>query len=396
MMRLVIVGNGVAGVNTVLTVLKSRPDADITVYSEEPYLYYPRPKLWDFLSGKISLEQLYFYPRQWYDERGIKVQLGRRVTQIRPSDKTVTLDNGESASYDCLLLATGGLSSVPPLENVGYSGVFTLRNVDDALAIREYASRVGTAVVIGGGLLGLESARGLKEFGLDVTVIEFFPWLLPRQLDQQGATVLRRKFEKMGIPVITEATSQAIEGDGRAKGVLLKDGRHVPGELVLISTGVRCNSALAAATGLKVNRGVVVDDHLRTDAPDIYAVGDVAEFSGRSYGIIPAAIEQARVAGANIAGQTNEVYKGTVASNTLKVVGVDLTSVGTFNAPDESYQEHRFLDIDKGIYRKLVTHEDRLVGAILLGVPKEVVGIIKLIREAEPLGVPIESLLNPS
>jgi nitrite reductase (NADH) large subunit len=395
-MRLVIVGNGVAGINTVLTVSKNRPDADITVYSEERYLYYPRPKLWDFLSGKISLEQLYFYPQSWYDERGIKVHLGRSVKEIKPGDKTVTLDNGQSAPYDCLLLATGSLASVPPIENVKCPGVFTLRSVDDALAIRKYAGGARAAVVIGGGLLGLESARGLKDLGLEVTVVEFFPWLLPKQLDQQGAVVLNKKFEGMGIQVVTGAASQAIEGDGRATGVLLKDGRHLPGELVLISTGVRCHTALAVAAGLKVNRGVIVDEHLRTDGPDIYAVGDVAEFDGRSYGIIPAAIEQARIAGANIAGQVNEAYRGTVPSNTLKVVGVDLTTVGTFNAPNESYQEHRFLDPDKGIYRKFVVNENRIVGAILLGVPKEVVSTLKLIREAQPLSVPIESLLNPA
>lgn len=392
-MHFVIVGNGVAGITAAQAIQKSRPDADITVYSLEPYLYYPRPKLWDFLSGKISLEALYFHPREWYEERGIKVHLGVSVTEIDRRAKKVRLSTGAADAYDRLLLANGGLPFVPPIENVGVEGVFTLRNIDDALAIREYAARARTAVVIGGGLLGLESARGLKDLGLEVTVLEFFSWLLPKQLDEQGSEVLARQIEGMGIRTITGAMSEAIEGDGRAAGVRLKDGRHVPGDIVLVSAGVRPDVGLASAAGLQVERGVVVNEHLQTSDPIVYAAGDVAEFAGHVYGIIPAAVEQGRAAGTNMAGG-DVTYTGTVPSNTLKVVGIDLTTIGTFNAPDDEYREYRVRDLEKGIYKKLVVNQNRLTGAILLGLPKEVLRISRLVRQAEPLEEPVEALLE--
>ncbi len=393
-MRLVIVGNGVAAVNAALTALKVRPNAEITVFSEEPYYYYPRPRLWEFLPGKLSLEQLYFYPPSWYEERGIMVQLGTPVAQIKPTDRAVILKNGQGASYDRLLLANGGLSFIPPIENVRQRGVFALRNVEDALAIRAYAERARSAVVIGGGLLGLESARGLKDLGLQVTVVEMAPWLLPRQLDEPGAAILREIFEGIGIKTITGAITQAIEGETQATGILLKDGRRIPGELVLISAGVRSNTALAAAAGLQVNRGVVVDEHMQTSAPDIYAAGDVIEFQQRSYGIIPAAIEQARVAGASLCGESEPTYQGTVPSNTLKVVGISLTTVGTTDAPNGNYREYRISDSSRGLYKKLVVNNNKLVGAILLGFPKETAQITRMVREQEPLDRPVEELLQ--
>jgi nitrite reductase (NADH) large subunit len=393
-MRLVIIGNGVAAINTAQAVLKNMPDTDIAVYSEEPYLYYPRPKLWEFLPGKLTLEQLYFHPAEWYEDRGINVHLGTPVAEIRPADESVVLHDGQAVSYDRLLLANGGIPFIPPIENVAYEGVFTLRTVEDALAIRAYAGEVSAAVVIGGGLLGLESARGLKELGLEVTVIEVAPWLLPRQLDRDGAAVLNRTFEDMGIKTVTGSICQAIEGEGRVAGIRLKDGRHISGELVLVSAGIRSNTTLASAAGLVVNRGVVVNEHLQTSDPLIYAAGDVIEFQETSYGIIPAAVEQARIAGDNLSDQTDVVYKGTISSNTLKVVGISLTTVGTFSAPDDSYQEYRVSDPARGVYKKIVVKDNKLVGAILLGFPQEMARITKLVRQEKPLEGPVEDLLQ--
>ena len=393
-MHVVIIGNGVAAINTARAVLNHQPTADVTVFSEEPYLYYPRPKLWDFLPGKLSLDDLYFYPASWYEEHGIDVHLGQKVTAIDPEGRSVTLSNGQAVRYDRLLLANGGFPFVPPIENAGNAGVFTLRNIADALAIRAYAEQAQSALVIGGGLLGLESARGLRDLGLAVTVIEIAPWLLPKQLDQAGANVLMRTFESMGIRTITEAICQEIDGEDRATGVFLKDKQRISGELILISAGIRCDTALAVNAGLQVNRGVVVNEHMQTSAPDIYAAGDVCEFHGRCYGIIPAAIEQARVAGANLGGQTDVRYAGTIPSNTLKVAGIDLTSVGVINPPDESYQEFRASDPAQGRYKKLVVKDNKLVGAILLGFPKEMPRIASLIRQETPLEVPVEELLH--
>ena len=393
-MHLVVIGNGVAAINAAQAVLKNKPDTDITVYSEEPYLYYPRPKLWDFLPGKLTLEQLDFHPAEWYEERGINIRLGTPVAEIRPADKSVVLPGGQTVSYDRLLLANGGIPFIPPIENVACEGVFTLRTIDDALAIRAYAGDVSSAIVIGGGLLGLESARGLKDLGLEVTVVEVAPWLLPRQLDDEGAAVLKRAFEDMGIKTVTGSICQAIEGEGRVAGIRLKDGRHLSGELVLLSAGIRCNTALASAAGLDVNRGVVVNERMQTSDPLIYAAGDVIEFQEKCYGIIPAAIEQAQVAGANLSGQSDMVYQGTIPSNTLKVVGISLTTVGTFSAPDESYQEYRASDPERGLYKKMVVKDNKLVGATLMGFPQEMARITKLVRQERPLEDSVEDLLQ--
>lgn len=394
-MRLAIVGNGVAGVTTASTAAKTQPDSEIVIYSEESYLYYPRPKLWDFLCGKLSLDQLYFYPQEWYDQRNIRVRLGTKVSAIRPNAKLVVLADGATEPYDRLVLANGSTPFVPPMENVTAPGVFTLRNVQDALAIQEYARNAQRAIVIGGGLLGLESARGLKDLGLDVTVVEFFPWLLPRQLDEQGARVLASKFEKMGIHTITNAVTQSILGDQRAEGVALKDGRKLPGEIVIVSTGVRPNIVLAAEAGLQVQKGVIVDPYMQTTAPDVFAVGDAIEFDGRAYGIIPPAIEQARVAGANVIEPRSQTYKGTIPSNTLKVVGIDLTTVGQVNPPEtDGCVQHRLADETRGVYKKLVVADNRLVGAILMGDPKSVSRISRMIKEGQPLTQPVDALLQ--
>ncbi len=393
-MRLLIVGNGVAGVTTAATAVKNRPDVEIEIFSEEPYLYYPRPKLWDFLSGKIALDQLPFYPPEWYAQRGITIHLGAPVKAVRPVDKTVVVTDGATVKYDRLVLANGSTPFVPPLDNVCAPGVFTLRTIDDALAIRRYAETCRTAVVIGGGILGLESARGLKDFGLDVTVLEYFPWLLPKQLDPEGAAVLASRFDGMGIKTITGAVSTGIAGEQRAEAVLLKDGRRIAGDIFLVSAGVRPNIGLAAEAGLEVNRGVIVNEYLESGAPDVYAAGDAIEFQGRTYGIIPPAIEQGRVAGANMVNPHSQQYHGTIPTNTLKVAGVDLTTVGQFTAPDATYQEYRLADPEHGIYRKLVTHDDRLVGAILYGAPQSVPRVSRLIRDGQPLSEPVEQLLQ--
>jgi nitrite reductase (NADH) large subunit len=395
-MHLLIVGNGVAGVTTAATAVKNDPSVQVEIFSEEPYLYYPRPKLWDFLSGKITLDQLYFYPLEWYAQRGITLHLGIPVGAVQPTLKTITRVDGVTVAYDRLLLANGSTPFVPPLANARLPGSFTLRSVNDALAIRRYveAENCRTAVVIGGGILGLESARGLKDLGLQVTVLEFFPWLLPKQLDPEGATVLTHTFNDMGIATITGVVSTGIAGEARAEGVLLKDGRRIAGDLILVSAGVRPNIALAASAGLDANRGVMVNEYLESSAPDVYATGDIIEFQGHTYGIIPPAIEQARVAGANMVTPRSEQYLGTVPSNTLKVVGVDLTTVGQFTAPDATYREYRQADPDHSIYKKLVTHDNKLVGAILYGVPKAVSRISRLIRDGQPLDKSVEQLLQ--
>ena len=365
-MRHVIIGNGVAGI-TAAAELADREAGEIEVYAAEPYPYYFRPQLPRFLGGEISQDRLIARPPSWYEERGIVVHLDAPVARLEPDQKRIVLEDGSEVAYDRLLLAIGGLPFVPPIEGSDKEGVFTLRTLEDALAIKAYAPRCERAVVIGGGLLGLESARGLQGLGLPVTALEFFPRLLPRQLDEEGAAVFRTMVEDLDIGVAVGANTQEILGDGTVEGVVLQDGREFPAQLVLVATGMRCNAGLAAEAGLEVERGVVVDDHLRTSAPDVYAAGDVTSFKGRSWGIIPQAREQAVVAAANMAG-ADLVYQEIVPSTTLRIAGIHLTSCGKEPSAEEAdWTVYRQADPAAGAYKKLALEDDVAVQAIVIG-----------------------------
>jgi nitrite reductase (NADH) large subunit len=362
----VIVGNGVAGVTAAQSIVRADPSAEVHIFGAEPYPYYRRPLLWEFIAGQIEQDELIFRPPEWYAQRGIHLHLGVPATTLDPAAHRLTLADGSQADYDRTLLATGGRPFVPPCEGTDKEGVFTLRTLDDARAIKAYVQQVATAVVIGGGLLGLETARALHTAGLDVTVVEFFPYLLPRQLDQEGAQVLQSLLEAQGLQVITGATTEAVLGNVCADCIRLKDSRIVAGDLVLFSTGIRSEVSLAKEAGLEVNRGIVVDGHLQASAEDIFAAGDAAEFDGLVYGIIPPAIEQARVAAANMVAPDSTTYTGTLPTTTLKVAGAELTSLGECVVEGDEYTQLRHADPATGHYRKVVLREGRIVGAILL------------------------------
>ncbi|MBC7251362.1 MAG: NAD(P)/FAD-dependent oxidoreductase [Anaerolineae bacterium] len=363
-MRHVIIGGGVASITAAIE-LARRQAGEIELYTAERYPYYFRPRLPYFLAGEIAQEDLYVHPLSWYENKGIAVHLDSKVERLMPDQKRVLLANGSEVPYDRLLLATGGVSFIPPIEGTDKKGVFALRTLDDAITIREYAAHCQEAVVIGGGLLGLEAARGLRALGLSVTALEFFPRLLPRQLDAEGSAVFQRLIEGLGINVGLQAETKSIVGKGEVRGVVLKDGREFAAQMVLVAAGARSNAGLAAEAGLRIDRGIAVDEHMATDAPDIYAAGDAA-FRGRAWGIIPVARAQALVAAANMAGD-NALYEEVVPSNTLKIVGIDLTSAGTVTPEDEGFVEIRRSDPEAGVYKKLVLKDNTLVGAIVLG-----------------------------
>lgn len=389
-MKFVIICNGVAGITAARAL--SEEWGAVEVYTQQAYHYYPRPRLQSFLAGEIELEELLMYPSSWYEERGIAVHLGTEVVGLDPTAKRITLADGSQVPYDRLLLAVGSRPFVPPIEGVDKDGVFTLRTIEDALAIKRWAEGAKRAVVIGSGLLGLEAARAFTVLGLEVSTLEQGPYPLRRQLDAEGGALMRELIGAMGIEVVVEASSRAILGDDNATGVLLEDGREIEGDLILISAGVRCNVELAQKAGLEVNQGVVVDEHLRTSAEDVYAAGDVAEFRGRVYGIIPASLEQARAAAANMLGQ-DVPYEGTIPSNTLQVVGIDCTSIGVIHPPEgEGYQKLR--KSGAGVYKKLVLKDGLLVGAILLGDKKDATLIGRLIRAEADVSRHVESLLD--
>ncbi len=394
MRRYVIVGNGVAGVTAAQNIARSDPGAEVHILSSEPYLYYQRPRLWEFLAGEIEQEELIFRPRSWYDGQGIQVHLGVRAAALDPAGRRLTLADGGRMSYDRLLLASGGRSFVPPFAGTDKDGVFTLRTLDDALAMKTYAEGIEGAVVIGGGLLGLETARALLSLGLNVWVLEFEPHLLPRQLDAEGAEVLQSLLEDLGLRILTGAVTESIQGERSATGVRLKDGAVVEGELVLISTGIRSRVELAREAGLEVNRGVIVDEQLRTSAADVYAAGDVAEFEGVVYGIIPAATEQALAAAANMVSAGSATYNGTVPSTTLKIVGLDLTSLGEATAAGDEFVVLQRVDLANGVYQRLTLRHGQIVGAILLGDTQNVQPLKRLITTGRDVSAYSERLLE--
>lgn len=366
MERYVVVGNGVAGVTAAQAIARARPGANIHIYAVEPYPYYRRPQLPDYIAGVVTEADIFYRPSQWYEQQGLQVHLGTPVVELDPQAHRLRLADGREVPYDRLLLATGGLAWLPPMEGSDRRGVFTLRTLDDARAIRRFALSARRGVVIGGGLLGLETARALRALGLEVTVLEFAPYLMPRQLDREGAAVLETLLRQMEIHPVTGAVTEAILGDGAVRAVRLQDGREFPADLVVCSTGIRPDGALARQAGLAINRGVVVDRHLQTSAPDVYAAGDVAEWNGIVYGIVPAAVEQARGAAANMVTPGSTSYSGTLPATTLKVVGAELTSLGECTMESDDLVQLRRADPQAGRYRKLVLRDGRIVGAILL------------------------------
>ena len=389
-----IVGNGVAGVTAAQAIRRADPGAEVHIFGAEPYAYYRRPLLWGFIADQIEQDDLYYRPPAWYAARGIHLHLGVEATGLDPAAHRLTLADGASLRYDRLLLATGARSLVPPNVKMDKAGIFTLRTLGDALAIKAYASDVSTAVVIGGGLLGLETARALRTAGLEVTVVELLPYLLPRQLDAEGAEVLHFLLENQGLRLITDAKTSAILGNGRVDSILLEDGRALPAELVLCSTGIRSEITLARTAELEVNCGVVVDEQLRTSARDVFAAGDAAQFQGQIYGIIPPAIEQARAAAANMVAPGSATYAGTLPSTTLQVAGAELTSVGETLAEGDCYTVLRRADMPAGHYRKLLLHCGRLIGAIVLNESERVRSITRLVEQGVDVSAHAEQLLD--
>ncbi len=364
-MTYLIIGNGVAGNAAAESIRKYDPQGKIVVFSQESRPFYYVPALPEYVAGEKAADQIIIHHQKWYDLHGIDLHLDTRVTKIDPDQKFVETDKGERFFFDKLLLATGGNSFVPPIPGADAPGVFTLRTLADADRLKQKAAQAKTAVLIGGGLLGLEAGNGLRKLGLKVVVVEFFPRLLPRQMDVPGATILARQMEDLGFTFYLGAKTREIISGPDGLQVCLESGEKLKGDLVLISAGVRPDLTLAQALGLDIDKGVKVDDTMKTSRDDVYAAGDLIEHRGRFYGIWPAALEQGRVAGAAMAGQA-ATYAGTLPSNVLKVVGIDLVAAGDIDA-DGKLKAIVHTDSAQKTYRKLVIQDNLLVGAILLG-----------------------------
>jgi nitrite reductase (NADH) large subunit len=384
--NVVIVGNGVAGVTAARIVRDRAPDARISIYTREPHHYYYRPRLPEVVAGELGLKDILANPPEWYASRRIDVHLSSPVTSVDVPGRRILLGDGSVVPFDRLLVASGSDAFVPPVEGARTPGAFALRTADDAVAIHEWAGRSSRAVVVGCGLLGLESARGLRASGLDVTVLENSGRLLPRQLDERGGAVLERLVSALGIRITKHAKTTAVRGGERVTGVALEDGTTLPADLVLFATGVRSASGFLSESGIKIDHGVVVDCDMRTSVPDVFAAGDVAEFNGRSWGIVPVALAQADAAGRSITGDTGPKRCDVVPSATLKITGVDVFSAGVQSCPDPGCEEFVEEDPDGRRYRKIVTREGRIIGAIVIGSRKGVREIGAMIEKGTPVG----------
>lgn len=393
-MRYVVIGGGIAGLTAARRIRALDPSAEVTVLQEEPVLYYLRPGLISVLAGEKAIADISPFPREWFERQGIAYRAGVRAARLVPDRREVELEGGDVLRYDRVLLATGAEPFIPPIPGLSpdREGIFALRRAADAARITAYLERARRAIVVGGGLLGLEAARALTRRGLSAVVLESRPWLLPRQLDRQGSGVLARALGEMGIEVRTGAVCRGIPGEGAVAGVELEGGERVAGEMVLVSTGIVPRTDLARGAGIGVGRGIVVDDHMATSAPDVLACGDAAEWRGRVYGVVPAAREQAEVAAANVVEPGSVRYGGTVPAVRLKVAGVDLLCVGETQPEGGPHSEARYADPERGIYRKFVwDKKGKLVGAIVLGEKAPAVeALVKGGVEAPPI---LEDLL---
>lgn len=368
-MKLVLVGNGMAGIRTVEELLKSAPDMyDITVFGDEPHPNYNRIMLSPVLAGEQTVEQIILNGRDWYEAHGITLHAGRKVVKIDRRQRYVEADDGTRAEYDRLLLATGSRPFILPVPGADLEGVVGFRDIADVDAMIDAASRYGDAVVIGGGLLGLEAANGLKSRGMNVSVVHIAPWLLERQLDRPAAGLLQRNLEAKGLKFLLETqTQELVRGEsGRVCAVKFTSGETVPAALVVMATGIRPNTALAESAGLHCHRGIVVNDTMQTFDPAIYAVGECVNHRGIAYGLVAPLFEQAKVCANHLAEHGVARYQGSMTSTKLKVTGIDLFSAGDF-AGGEGCEEIVFQDPGRGAYKKLVLRDNRVTGACLYG-----------------------------
>lgn len=360
-----IVGNGAAGNSCAEAIRKHDKTGLILIFAKERYPFYYIPGLPEYLSGERPLNRLIIHDEEWYRNNGIELHLETEINKIDGTKKLAHTREGKAYSYDKLLLATGGNSFVPPIKGADNQGVFTLRTIADADAIQEKARKSKKLTLIGGGLLGLEAGNGLRKLGLEVTVVEFFPRLLPRQMDVPGAALLQKQMEDMGFRFYLGATTREIVRQNGGLSVRLESGEAINTDMVLISAGTRPDLAIAKSLGLEIDKGVKVDDTMKTGLDDIYAAGDLIEHRGRYYGLWTAAMEQGKIAGAAMAGQPS-TYEGTVPSNILKVVGIDLLAVGEIDV-EGKFESLVSKDEGRKTYRKLVIKDNTIIGTILLG-----------------------------
>jgi nitrite reductase (NADH) large subunit len=384
--RLVVVGNGMAGMRAVEELLKIAPDMyDITVFGDEPYPNYNRIMLSPVLANEQTIDDIILNTREWYAENDIALHTSARINKIDRKARTVTADNGTTVAYDRLLLATGSKPFILPIPGADLDGVLGYRDIKDTNDMIAAAKTHKHAVVIGGGLLGLEAANGLKVQGMDVTVVHKNEWLLERQLDKVSGKMLQKSLEARGLTFLLQKnTEQLIGKDGRVVAVRFTDGQEIPADLVVMAVGIRPNYALAESAGIHCNRGIVVNDTMQTYDPRVYAVGECVSHRGIAYGLVAPLFEMAKVCATHLANFGIGLYKGSVTSTKLKVTGIDLFSAGDFMGSEDA-EEILLHDAVGGVYKKLVIKDDTIIGAVLYGDTTDGAWYFQLLRDRKPI-----------
>ena len=379
-MKYLIIGNGVAGTEAALNIRKLDESGEIKVIAQSENHFYYRPRLIEYLSGDIDFKILLKYGEEFYQDKGINVRLGLKITDIDSENKLVRCEYGEEFTYDKLLIATGARSFIPTIKGIVKAGIFKFRGVSDCDEILSYSEAHKEVVIIGAGLLGIEAANALMKQGKDVTIVEYCDRLLPNQMDKEGADILKEKLEEKGIKFILGDCVDEIHGRAFVDGITLRSGKTLPCKVVVLSTGIRPRLELPEKMGLKVNRGIIVDDRMQTSLEDVYAAGDVAEHSGICYGLWIPSMEQGKIAGANMAG-TETCYKGSSVETRLKVTGISVFSAGIIDAEDLKEYSYK----DESVYRKFFVKEDRVVGGFVIGDARSSLKISRAINNGESI-----------
>ena len=385
-----------AGVRAIEEILSVSKDMfEITIFGKEPHPNYNRILLSKVLQGDTKVEDITLNDWDWYKDNQITLYTGEAVIKVDQSKKVVMTDAGRIEPYDELILATGSLPFILPLPGADKKGVTAFRDIKDTDEMLAASKKYKKAAVIGGGLLGLEAARGLLNLGMEVSVIHIAPFLMERQLDEIAAKLLQKELEKQGMKFLLEKSTDAIIGNERVEGVTFKDGTSLEADLVVMAVGVKPNSVLAKESGIAVNRGIVVNDYLETDIPNIYAVGECAEHRGIPYGLVAPLFEQGKVLAKQICGVETKPYEGSVLSTQLKVSGVEVFSAGDF-IEDEEKKALKVFDEQDGIYKKIVLRGSKIVGAVLFGDSREGNRLFSMIKKQEDISDTTKvSILQP-
>ena len=380
--RFLIIGGGAAGTAACEEIRKRNSTCSIEIISKENVIGYNRPMLTKGILAEMDFLNLFIKPFPWYAENNVALTLGAEVTAIDDKEKKLKLSDGSERSYDKLILATGAESFVPPIKGVEKEGVFAIRTLDTINRIRDFLeSGIKSAAIIGGGVLGLEAAWELKKAGLDVTVIEAGPVIMGRQLDATAGKFLLAAFDRAGVKYTVGKGIEEITGDSRVSGVKLADGSEVPADMVVVSTGVRQNIALAQGIGIEATRSIVVGKNMETGKEGIYACGDCAEFEGVNYAIWPQAVDMGKVAGANAAGE-EALYSKTIPAVTFNGMNTSIYSIGDIGKSEgKQYKTKEYCDEEGLIYEKLYFANSRFCGGILLGDIKKSGALFKAIEE---------------